>query len=150
MSCHRDFVSYNPIKDFSEIKLVEQLKAAMPQTKRLYFGPRWESTRWNSEILRDIAESIMDKREEDSDNWNLPDVDIDFIHTQLYVQLRQSQQEWRTECPQLGETDTEAAARAAAKMNEKLYDAAIRQRKTRVTLESNIKDEAHRFFYIEI
>lgn len=126
-----DFQTYNPVQTLTNILDVEQLRTKMPVTTQLFFGESFENTKWNREILWKLAEAIQKARVDG--NWNVPEVDTEYIHTELYTQLRQARAYWKSSQPKFGESQGVADTRVANLREERAGKAKHDMRKIRVS-----------------
>jgi hypothetical protein len=125
-----EFQVYDAIVDFEEIRPVEEDITQKPYSTVLYFGKGFESTRWNREVLMRIAMAIYERCKKDG-GWQLESVPVEYIHRDLYVQLRQARGYWKEIQPRDGENQDDADSRvinARAVHNQKALSALHRTR----------------------
>ena len=102
-----DFVSYIPAED----EAVDACNAGHGngpgEDMRLDFGHRYLNSRWNSIILRQIYNLILEARVRQG-GWGLPDVSEAYIMGELQAQLKGSREAWALVQPRIDPTSGEA------------------------------------------
>ena len=83
-------------------------------TSKLYFGPSWATCLWNKKIVEFFVQQVLEKRKEDPNAYDVPDVSDVYLSALFYNFLKDARTEWSRHQPRHGESVVDARKRVEA------------------------------------
>ncbi|KAJ7893592.1 hypothetical protein B0H13DRAFT_1886298 [Mycena leptocephala] len=120
-----DFKDYRPATDDQAAHCGDPNgERPLPGVSPFYFGKGYKMCMWNDILLRGLVGDLRQKRAEDPNHWNIPDVSTDYLIALFLNSVKEGRYTWVQQQPRLGESETQVWARAEQ------YDKATKQAKS--------------------
>ncbi|KAJ7884033.1 hypothetical protein B0H13DRAFT_1890169 [Mycena leptocephala] len=103
----RDFCDYEGVGESVMLRCEAGETAPEACTSKLYFGPSWATCLWNKKIVEFFVQQVLEKRKEDTNAYDVPDV------SDVYLSAL-TRTEWSRHQPRLGESVVDARKRVEA------------------------------------
>ncbi|KAJ7435336.1 hypothetical protein B0H11DRAFT_1937640 [Mycena galericulata] len=133
-----DFFDYEGISEATSKRCEKGETAPEASTSKLYFGPGYTTSLWNKTILEKCIQEMLNKRDEDPNRYEVPDVSHGYLLALFHNYLSESRITWSRHQPRMGETFTEARRRAGE------YDMERRGRNVGNSRKTNKYDARHK------